>query len=105
VCLLSLEHDATPRHFQSVDATSRELEAQERARLMEEIPRLSSIGTEPRIHAIVPRSVRRVAAPLPPSVQRKYPRFAQDRAIIYRDQVVIVDPTTSRIVALVATGS
>jgi hypothetical protein len=72
---------------------------------MEEIPRLSSIGTEPRINAIVPRSVRTAAAPLPPSVQRKYPQFARDRAIIYLDQVVIVNPTTSWIVALAATGS
>jgi hypothetical protein len=90
-------------------ATARELEAglsaQERTRLMQEIPRLSSIGTEPRVNAIVPPSVRMAAAPLPPEIQRKYPRLRNNRAFIYRGQVVIMNPTTSRIVALAATGS
>ncbi len=65
------------------------------------IPRLSSIGTALRIDAVVPRSVRQAAVPLPPHVQRMEPRFRNDRVFKYRDQVVIVDPTTSRIVAIV----
>lgn len=106
---LSIAPGAPPVPQAYARATARELEAglsvHERTRLMQEIPRLSSIGTEPRINAIVPRSVRMAATPLPPEIQRRYPQFRRDRAVIYRDRVVIVNPATSRIVALAATGS
>jgi hypothetical protein len=69
--------------------------------MMRNIPRVSSVGTNVRIDAIVPRSVRQAAVPLPAEVQRMHPRFRNDRAFKYRDQVVIVNPTTSRIVAIV----
>jgi hypothetical protein len=65
------------------------------------IPRVSSVGTAVRIDAVVPRSVRQAAVPLPPEVRRMEPRFRNDRVFKYRDQVVIVDPKTSRIVAIV----
>jgi hypothetical protein len=65
------------------------------------IPQLSNIGTPLRIDAVVPRNVRQAAVPLPPRVQRMEPRFRNDRVFRYHDQVVIVDPTTSRIVAIV----
>lgn len=68
--------------------------------MMREIPRVSNIGTEIRIDAVVPKRVRQAAVPLPPEVQRLHPRLRRDRAFMYRDQVVIVDPITSRIVAL-----
>jgi hypothetical protein len=71
--------------------------------IMREIPRLSSVGTEIRIDATVPRSVRQAAGPLPVEVQRMHPRFRHDRAFIYRDQVVILNPATSRIVAIIKT--
>jgi hypothetical protein len=81
------------------------LHAQERERrhemMMRTLPRLSSVGTELRIDAIVPRSVRQAAAPLPAEIQRMHPRLARDRAFRFRDQVVIVNPATSRIVAIV----
>jgi hypothetical protein len=32
-----------------------------------------------------------------------HPGFRRDRAFIFRDQVVIVNPTTSRIVAIIKT--
>jgi hypothetical protein len=67
------------------------------------LPRVSSVGTAVRIDAVVPRSVRQAAAPLPPEVQRMHPRFRRDRAFLYRDQVVIVNPTTARIVAIIKT--
>jgi hypothetical protein len=70
------------------------------AAMMREIPRLSSIGTAARIDAVVPRRVRQAAVPLPPEVQRLHPRLRRDRAFMYGDQVVIINPTTSRIVAL-----
>jgi hypothetical protein len=78
---------------------------QERSRLREAvraIPRLSNLrGTDIRIDAVVPRSVRQAAAPLPPAVQRLHPRLRHDRVFLYRDQVVIVNPITSRIVAII----
>jgi hypothetical protein len=68
---------------------------------MRDMPRISSVGTDVRINAIVPKNVRQAAAPLPPEVRRMYPRFGQNRAFMYRDQIVIVNPVTSRIVAIV----
>jgi hypothetical protein len=71
--------------------------------IMREIPRVSSVGTDIRIDALVPRHVRQAAAPLPAEVQRMHPRFRRDRAFIFRDQVVILNPATSRIVAIIKT--
>ncbi len=68
--------------------------------MMREIPRISSVGTAVRIDAVVPKRVRQAAVPLPPEVQRLHPRLRRDRAFMYGDQVVIINPTTSRIVAL-----
>jgi hypothetical protein len=89
-------------------ATSQEMEAglntQEHARLRDMVrnmPRISNVGTDIRINAIVPKSVREAAAPLPPEVQHMYPRFRQGRAFVHRDHIVIVNPLTSRIVAIV----
>jgi hypothetical protein len=89
-------------------ATTREMEGlntQERSRLHDMVrglPRISNVGADIRIHAIVPRSVREAAAPLPQEIQRMYPHFRQNRAFVHRDQIVIVNPVTSRIVAIVA---
>jgi hypothetical protein len=70
--------------------------------IMRDIPQLSNIGnTQIRIDGYVTPHVRQAAAPLPPDVRRMHPRFRNDRAFIYRDQVVIVNPVTSRIVALI----
>ena len=69
--------------------------------MMQNIPRLSNIGsTQIRIDAVVPKRVQQAAMPLPPEIQRLHPRLRKDRAFIYGDRVVIVNPTTSRIVAL-----
>jgi hypothetical protein len=88
-------------------ATSHEIEGlntQERSHLRDmvrDMPRISNVGTDIRINAIVPKNVRQAAAPLPQEIQRLYPRFRQSRAFVHRDQIVIVNPVTSRIVALV----
>lgn len=89
-------------------ATPSEMEAglntQERSRLRDmarDMPRISNVGMDVRINARVPRHVRQAASPLPPEVQRIFPRFGQNRAFRYRDQIVIVNPVTSRIVAIV----
>ncbi|MCL2428836.1 MAG: hypothetical protein FWD12_06355 [Alphaproteobacteria bacterium] len=83
------------------------LSSEEQMRLREmvrDIPRLTHIGdTDIRIDGYVPRSVRQAAAPLPLEVQHMHPRFRRDRAFRYHDQVVILNPMTSRIVAIVKT--
>jgi hypothetical protein len=71
--------------------------------MMRDIPRLSNVGTNIRIDAVVPRSVRQAAAPLPVEIQHMHPHMRHDRAFIYHDKFVIVNPTTSRIVAIVKT--
>jgi hypothetical protein len=95
---------ATPRELSEAGTT---LNPQERTRLREivhDIPRLSYIGnTDIRIDGFVPKTVRQAAVPLPLEVQRMHPRFKRDIAFRYRDQVVILNPTTARIVAIIKT--
>jgi hypothetical protein len=79
------------------------LNAEQRARLREilaarrDIPRVSNLS-DIRINAVIPRSVRLAA--IPDEVVRIYPRFRRHQAFIYRNEMVVVDPLTSRIVAM-----
>jgi len=82
------------------------LNEEQRARLREmlasrrDIPRVSNPG-EVRVNAVVPRSVRLAA--IPEEVVRIYPQLRRDQAFIYRNHLVVVDPVTSRIVAVLRT--
>jgi hypothetical protein len=51
-----------------------------------------------RVDAVVPHRVHLVA--VPENVVRIYPRFRRDRVVIIEDEVVIVDPVTLRIIAV-----
>ncbi len=79
------------------------LNAQQRERLREivsarrDIPRVSNLA-DVRVNAVIPRSVRLAA--IPDEVVRIYPRFRRHQAFIYRNEIVVVDPLTSRIVAV-----
>jgi hypothetical protein len=79
------------------------LNAEQRARLREilsarrDIPRVSNLS-DIRLNAVIPRSVRLAA--IPEEVVRIYPRFRRHQAFIYRNEMVVVDPLTSRIVAV-----
>jgi hypothetical protein len=79
------------------------LNAEQRARLREilaarrDIPRVSNLA-DVRINAVIPRSVRLAA--IPEEVARMYPRLRGRQAFIYRNEMVVVDPLTSRIVAM-----
>jgi hypothetical protein len=91
-------------------ATSKEMEAglktHDLSRLHDmarDLPRISNAGAEMRIDALVPKHVREAAAPLPPEVQRMFPHFRQARAFLHHDHIVIVNPATSRIVAIAKT--
>jgi hypothetical protein len=66
----------------------------------QDIPRISSLAGV-RVNAVVPRSMRLAA--VPEEVVRIYPRFRRDQAFIYRNRLVVVDPMTSRIVAVLRT--
>lgn len=78
------------------------LNAEQRARLREilaarrDIPRVSNLS-DVRINAVIPRSVRLAA--IPDEVVRIYPRLRGRQAFMYRNEMVVVDPLTSRIVA------
>jgi hypothetical protein len=77
--------------------------AQQRERLREivaarrDIPRVSNLPNV-RVNAVVPRNVQLAA--IPEEVVRMYPRFRRHQAFIYRNEIVVVDPMTSRIVAV-----
>jgi hypothetical protein len=79
------------------------LNAEQRVRLREilaarrDIPRVSNLS-DVRINAVIPRSMRLAA--IPDEVVRIYPRFRRHQAFIYRNEMVVVDPLTSRIVAV-----
>jgi pyruvate/2-oxoglutarate dehydrogenase complex dihydrolipoamide acyltransferase (E2) component len=83
--------------------TNASLNAEQRARLREivaarqDIPRLSNLSGV-RLNAVIPRNVRLAA--IPEEVVRIYPRFRRHQAFIYRNEMVVVDPLTSRIVAV-----
>jgi hypothetical protein len=69
-----------------------------------DIPRAPSVAAgDLRVHALVPRGVRLAAVPA--EVGRIYPRFSRDRVFIGGDKIVIVNPRTSRIVAVLPSGS
>jgi hypothetical protein len=78
------------------------LSAEQRERLREivsarrDIPRVSSLP-DARINAVIPRNVRLAA--IPQELTRMYPRFRGRQAFMYRNEIVVVDPATSRIVA------
>ncbi len=81
------------------------LNAQQRMRLHNilstrtDIPRASNVGAGAiRVNALVPRGVRFAA--VPEQVGRSYPRFRRARVFISGDKIVIVNPKTSRIVAV-----
>jgi uncharacterized protein DUF1236 len=80
------------------------LSSEQRTRIHEmvlsrrDIPRVSHLGVDVRVNSVIPRSVRLAA--VPEDVVRVYPRFRRDRIFVYNDEVVIVDPVTFRIIAV-----
>jgi Protein of unknown function (DUF1236) len=63
-----------------------------------DIPRVSNLAVDVRVNSVIPRSVRLVT--VPEDVVRIYPRFRRHRFFVYNDEIVIVDPVTFRIVAV-----
>jgi hypothetical protein len=63
-----------------------------------DIPRVSNLDVDVRVNSVIPRSVRLTI--VPEDVVRIYPRFRRHRFFVYNDEIVIVDPVTFRIVAV-----
>jgi hypothetical protein len=63
-----------------------------------DIPRVSNLDVDLRVNSVIPRSVRLAA--VPEDVVRIYPQFRRHRIFIDNDEIVIVDPVTFRIVAV-----
>ncbi|HMA71936.1 MAG TPA: DUF1236 domain-containing protein [Xanthobacteraceae bacterium] len=63
-----------------------------------DIPRVSNLDVDVRVNSVIPRSVRLAA--VPSEVVRIFPRFRRDRVFIFNDEIVIVDPVTFRIIAV-----
>ena len=98
------ETSGPARAYGSSRSTDVGLNARQRVRLHEllsargDIPRASNFAGDIRVNAFVPRGVSLAA--VPGEVVRIYPRFRQDRVFMRDDKIVIVNPRTSRIVAV-----
>jgi hypothetical protein len=93
--------------YGSTRSTELGLSSQQRMRLRDiletrrDIPRVSMSERNIRVGAFVPRGVR--MAPVPQEIVRLQPRLRGNRVFFYRDEIVIVDPATLRIVAVLPT--
>jgi len=70
----------------------------ERVLAQRNIPRVRNVDVDVAVGSVIPRTVR--LAPVPVDVVRIFPRFRRDRIVIIEDEVVIVDPVTFRIIAV-----
>jgi hypothetical protein len=81
-----------------------EINEQQRSRIRDvvvarrDIPRVSNVNVDIRVGSVVPRSVRFVS--VPEEIVRIYPQFRRHRVVIIRDEIVIIDPVTFQIVAV-----
>jgi hypothetical protein len=86
------------------ERTNFELNEQQRSRVRDvvishrNIPRLSNVNFDVRVGSVVPRTVRFIT--VPEDIVRIYPRFRRHRIVIVGDEILIIDPVTYRIVAV-----
>jgi hypothetical protein len=64
-----------------------------------DVPRVSRVNFDVRVGSTVPRSVRFVS--VPEEIVRINPRFRRHRVFIVENEIVIVDPVSFRIVAVI----
>ena len=62
------------------------------------IPRINDTTFDVSVGGVVPSSTRLVA--IPPAVLRIYPAFRGDRVVMVGNEILIVDPATYRIIAV-----
>jgi Protein of unknown function (DUF1236) len=81
-----------------------EINEQQRSRIRDvvvsrrNIPRVSNVNFDIRVGTVVPRTVRFVT--VPEEIVRIYPRYRRHRIVIVGDEILIIDPVTFRIVAV-----
>jgi uncharacterized protein DUF1236 len=81
-----------------------EINEQQRSRIRDvvvsrrNIPRVSNVNFDIRVGTVVPRTVRFVT--VPEEIVTIYPRFRRHRIVIVQDEILIIDPVTFRIVAV-----
>lgn len=81
-----------------------EINEQQRSRIRDvvvsrrNIPRVSNVNFDIRVGTVVPRTVRFVT--VPEEIVTIYPRFRRHRIVIVGDEILIIDPVTFRIVAV-----
>ena len=81
-----------------------EINEQQRSRIRDvvvsrrNVPRVSNVNFDIRVGTVVPRSVRFVT--VPEDIVRIYPRFRRHRILIVSDEILIIDPVTYEIVAV-----
>jgi hypothetical protein len=81
-----------------------EINEQQRSRIRDvvvarrDIPRVSNVNVDIRVGSVVPRSVRFVS--VPEEIVRIHAQFRRHRVVIIRDEIVIIDPVTFQIVAV-----
>jgi hypothetical protein len=63
-----------------------------------DIPRVNRVDFDIRVGTVIPRNVRLVS--VPEEVVRIFPRFRRHRVFVVENEVVIVEPATLRIVAV-----
>ena len=86
------------------ERTNVQINEQQRSRIRDvvishrNIPRVSNVNFAIRVGTVVPRSVRFVA--VPEDIVRIYPRFRRHRILIVSDEILIIDPVTYEIVAV-----
>jgi hypothetical protein len=86
------------------ERTNFELNEQQRSRVRQvvishrNIPRLSNVNFDIRVGTVVPRTVRFIT--VPEDIVRIYPRFRRHRIVIVGDEILIIDPVTLQIVAV-----
>ena len=96
--------DRTDRTVGRGERTNVEINEQQRSRIREvaishrNIPRISNVNFNIRVGTVVPRSVRFVT--VPEDIVRIYPRFRRHRILIVSDEILIIDPVTYEIVAV-----
>jgi len=81
-----------------------EINEQQRSRIRDvvvsrrNIPRVSNVNFDIRVGTVVPRTVRFIT--VPEEIVTIYPRFRRHRIVIVGDEILIIDPVTFRIVAV-----
>jgi hypothetical protein len=94
----------SPTTGQGAASTSASLTTEQRSKISaslkeQDAPRANKVNFTTEIGAVIPRSIRR--APLPATVINVYPVWRGYEYVMVDNEILIIDPATSRIVAVI----